>query len=118
MLSYMMEEAGNLIIPNYDDKAVEASHDPFWEPNWFEEHIVPLAQNPPQNEERAVKRQKSEISKVESIANKVTQTQKWATGMTTTHVQDTQKSATESAKIAMLEQKIELLQTQQNDILV
>jgi hypothetical protein len=116
MLSYLSEEAGRLVIPNYDEKVLNAADNPIWEPNWFEEHIIPITKTQPQEEGRAVKRQKSEATTQESSTITVTPLKTTTGGNNGTNRLVPTQSA-EAAKIVMLEQKIESLQTQQMDLL-
>jgi hypothetical protein len=117
MLSYMTEESGRLIIPNYDEKVEEAAENPVWEPNWFEEHIAPMAKPTPMENGRAVKRQKSDTMDQESrITHKPSQPMTKSMG-TMDKPPYVQAAGTESEKIARLQKQIETLQTQQMDLL-
>jgi hypothetical protein len=115
MLSYMTEESGRAIIPNYEDKVMEAAENPIWEPNWFEEHIVPISQPTPAMENRATKRQKANPPK--TYTNTITKNEaKQSTNDALTFCTSSSSIIAE-AKIATLEKLVAELQTQQVDLL-
>jgi hypothetical protein len=118
MLSFMSEEAGRQIIPNYDEKVVEAAENPVWEPNWFEENIVPIQKPSPPTETRAVKRQKANppttySGAAQSNGQRGKEQRQSATHPSTNAI----KTTLEAEKIALLEQQVAELQTKQIDLL-
>jgi hypothetical protein len=118
MLSYMSDEAGRQIIPNYEDKVLEAAENPVWEPNWFEENIVPIQKTSPPAETRAVKRQKANPPTTYSAATKeATATENKQGPTTSNHTMPSMISAADAEKMAFLEQQVVELQTKQVDLL-
>jgi hypothetical protein len=80
--------------------------------------IIPLAKKEPAPDGRALQRQKSEMTSTTTTAKPTTQTQKPKTQPTLVPIQHhQQQTSADEAKIALLEQKIEVVQTQQMDLL-